>query len=315
MNSFEVNLSKAIALCDGQAIIHDDYVYSNGFYRLYTFTTENVSGYMKYFDFKDKSLLTVGSSFDQCLNAFYYGARDITLYDINIFSKYYAYFKIAAIICLDYKEFQLFFFKHGLTEYYNKIMFSKDTFEKIKSTLRILDYESFLFFDELYDLYNIKDIRENLFDDDEIRNDVIRGFNIYLKNEENYNKLKSIIKNITFKYINGNIFKDNITKKYDNVILSNLCSTTNINEFKDLVEKIVKNNLNINGSMLMGYLWQINYDEIDYKDDWKDIYKMPITREVLKDYITEYHDISGSRDILWEEDSKEDLVLIYRKKK
>ena len=61
---------------------------------------------MKYFDFQNKSLLTIGSSGDQILNSFYYGARDITLFDINEYSKYYIYLKIAAIISLNYKEFQ-----------------------------------------------------------------------------------------------------------------------------------------------------------------------------------------------------------------
>ena len=37
-------------------------------------------------------------------------------------------------------------------------------------------------------------------------------------------------------------------------------------------------------------------------------------KEKLKDFISEVHDILGSRDILWEEDKKRDLVMVYRKK-
>ena len=37
---------------------------------IYKFTTENISGYIKEFDFKNKSLLTVGSSGDQVINAY-----------------------------------------------------------------------------------------------------------------------------------------------------------------------------------------------------------------------------------------------------
>ena len=40
-------------------------------------------------------------------------------------------------------------------------------YNKIKDNLRLLDYESFLFFDELFTLYEPTDIRERLFDDDE----------------------------------------------------------------------------------------------------------------------------------------------------
>ena len=37
-------------------------------------------------------------------------------------------------------------------------------------------------------------------------------------------------------------------------------------------------------------------------------------KTVLKEFITETHDILGSRDVLWQEDKKRDLILIYRKK-
>ena len=78
--------------------------------RINTFTTENINGYINYFDLKNKSLLTVGSSGNQLLNAYFYGTRDITLFDINPYAKYYAYMKVAAILTLNYDEFQCFFF-------------------------------------------------------------------------------------------------------------------------------------------------------------------------------------------------------------
>ena len=51
--------------------------------KVYPFTTEEISGYFKYLNLKDKSVLTVGSSGDQAFNAIYYGARKVTLFDIN----------------------------------------------------------------------------------------------------------------------------------------------------------------------------------------------------------------------------------------
>lgn len=309
MNDFETNLYKASSICDGK------FVYSTGYSKIYSFTTENIDGYIKYFDLNNKKLLTVGSSGDQILNAFYNGARDITLFDINEYAKYYVYLKISAILSLSYMEFKLFFFKYGISPFkHNTYMFSKEIFNKIKDALRIFDYESYLFFDELFSLYNANDIRDRLFDDDEDRNIVIKGFNKYLKDEESYNKLKSIIKKICFKYIHGNIFEDDISSKFDNVFLSNLCTTTSLENLKKLLEKIDKNNLNNEGSILLGYLWDTSFHDENYKDDWKDIYKMPIVKEYLREYITETYDIRGPRNILWEEDKKSDLVLIYRKK-
>ena len=181
---FEETLYKASSICEGK------FLYTTEFSKIYSFTTENISGYIDYFDFNNKSLLTIGSSGDQVLNAFYNGARDITLFDINEYAKFYVYLKIAAIMSLSYKEFKAFFFRQGVTPFIrNQHMFSPDLYNKIKDNLRLLDYESFLFFDELFTLYEPTDIRERLFDDDEDRNKVIKGFNNYLKDEESYKAL------------------------------------------------------------------------------------------------------------------------------
>lgn len=94
MGNFNDNLYKAAATCDGS------FRYIKDFSRIYTFTTENISGYIDYFDFNNKSLLTVGSSGDQVLNSFYNGARDITLFDINEYAKYYVYLKISGVLSL-----------------------------------------------------------------------------------------------------------------------------------------------------------------------------------------------------------------------
>ena len=309
MDNFDIKLFKASSICDG------NFKYLEEFFRMYSFTTENISDYMKYFDFNNKSLLTVGSSGDQVLNTFYEGARDITLFDINPFAKYYVYLKIAGILTLTYEQFKLFFCKYYETPFSkNKLMFNKRIFDnKIKDTLRLFDYESYLFFDELFSLYDGEIIRSRLFDDDEDRIAVIKGFNNYLKDEDSYNKMKSIIKKICFNYINGDIFTDEINGKFDNIFLSNLCTVVGIDKLKELLEKLDFNNLNSNGSILLGYLWNASFENDFFKSDWKDIYRMPVVKEKLKDFITETHDIRGGRDILWKDSSKSDLVLIYRK--
>ena len=308
MNNFEPNLSNAMNMCGGKI------GYYSEFSKIYPFTTENISGYINYFDFQNKSLLTVGSSFDQVLNAYMCGARDITLYDINPYAKYYAYLKIASVISLDYQGFENFFFIHANKSFYNTKMFNSELFNKIKPILKCLDYESCYFFDKLFSSYKPGRIRDYLFDDDESREKVIKGFNLYLRNEDSYNKLKNNISEICFKYINGDIFKDDISGKYDNIFLSNLCTTTSVEKLKELVKKLDDNNLNINGSILLGYLWDINFNDKEYIEEWLPIYKLPITKEKLKKYITEHHNITGARDILWKEDKKNDLVLIYRKR-
>lgn len=304
---FKTILNHAKHICDGNRLF-------NEFSTIYTFTTENISGYIDFFDLKDKKLLTVGSSGDQVLNAYYKGAKDITLYDINEFAKYYIYLKIAAISYFDYLDFQRFFFKHGqgFGKYYNNKMFDKEMFDKFKGNLKSFDYESYLFFDELFSIYKPCDIREYLFDDDECRNPVIKGTNLYLNNEQSYNLMKSKIKDIHFDFINGDIFKGNINGKYDNIFLSNLCTVTSIEDLKKLLNKL-DDNLKGYGSILFAYLWNCSFDNEDYKNEYKDIYKIPIVKKELEKYITEAHNIIGTRDILWEEAEKRDMVLIYRK--
>ena len=65
--NFDNNLYNASLICEGR------FCNNREFSRIYSFATENVSGYIDYFNFNDKSLLTVGSSGDQILNAFYNG--------------------------------------------------------------------------------------------------------------------------------------------------------------------------------------------------------------------------------------------------
>ena len=65
MTDFNDALYKASMTCEGKLY------YISEFSKIYTFTTENISGYIDYFDLDNKSLLTVGSSGDQVLNAFY----------------------------------------------------------------------------------------------------------------------------------------------------------------------------------------------------------------------------------------------------
>ena len=87
-----------------------------------------------------------------------------------------------------------------------------------------------------------------------------------------------------------------------------------IYKFFNLVKRINDNNLKINGSMLFAYLWDIQFESDSFEEDWKDIYKMPLVKKFFKDYISEYHQIKNDSDILFEQDYKKDLVLIYRKK-
>lgn len=309
MENFEAILNKAIKRCEGDCT-------GSNFDRIYSFTTENIFGYLKHFDLDNKKTLTVGSSGDQVLNMFYKGCRDITLIDINSFSKFYLYLKISAILSLNYTEFKSFFFIHGNTSYYNNEFFSKETFNKIKVTLRMLDYESYLFFDELFTLFDSKTIKQYLLNCDESRNKVICEYNLYIRNRNTYYKIRDLLKkelyNFNLNFINQDIFKFDSNNKYDNIFLSNLSTYYGIDKLKLLLDKL-NDNLNINGKILISYLWNINFEYGFYKDDWNEMYKFPILKEKLKEYITEHYAIKDDISIIHGGNKKRDLILVYKK--
>lgn len=88
--------------CKGNTIIDEEYILD--FEEIFPFTTENIVGYIDCFDLEDKTLLTVGSSGDQVINAVLKGAREVTLLDINPCAKYYYYLKEAGILELTYQN-------------------------------------------------------------------------------------------------------------------------------------------------------------------------------------------------------------------
>ena len=198
---FESIVANAILHCEGRCT--DDDIFREGFSKIYPFTTENISGYISNFDLNNKSLLTVGSSGDQVINPTFYNCKDITVIDICPYTKFYFYLKKSALLTLNYNQFLNFFCYNDFPKTFedNINAFNIKSYKKIYSVLRLLDYESYLFFDELFNLFDSKTIKENLMDFDESRNGVICGYNNYLRNEITYNILKKELHNISFKFI------------------------------------------------------------------------------------------------------------------
>ena len=86
----------------------------NSFEKIYPFTTENIAGYIKEMDVKDKSVLTVGSSSDQVFNSLLLGAKDVTLFDINESAP------------LFYELKRDFILKYDREELYDKVLSNKE---------------------------------------------------------------------------------------------------------------------------------------------------------------------------------------------
>lgn len=239
-------LQKAIEKCDDI----NNKISDREFRRIYPFTTENISAYFKAFQLRNKTLLTIGSSVDEAINANLFDAKEVTIMDNCLYTKEYFYLKKAAIEVLNYQEFLDYFCRidnEGHT-------FSKEKFQKLSNYLAKLDKESFLFWNELYKLFPDTFIRDKLFKNDEENRKNIIKINPYLNSENDYLKERVKIKSFTPIIIPKNI-KEDIIKKFDNIFLSNIAIHMHTKDMVETYNKKIENNLNNNGKILIRYMY------------------------------------------------------------
>ena len=231
------------------------------FDKLYKFTTENISGYISEFNFAGKSVLTVGSSGDQVINANMYGCNNITVVDLSGLAEYFFNLKKASLITFEYSDFISFFHFNRYGETFNRNMY-----EKLRGVLSVIDMKSLMFWDYLYNNYSSCEIRNYLFYSLPSETSCIQSFNPYLNNSDNYNISKTRIRNLKVSFINENIFKLDKTKlnNTDVILLSNIYdynkSFFKINKFKNCI-KDLSTLLNDNGKMLVAYLYGTSYND------------------------------------------------------
>lgn len=310
MKDFDGILNSALDRCDDK-IVYDE-AFNKSFSGIYPFTTENINGYIDTLDLNNKKLFTVGSSGDQVLNAICRDCYDITVLDINPYTKFYYYLKVAGIIQLSKHEFLKFFRYKDYPKVFedNNNVFNKEYYEKLKTTLRLLDYESYIFWDELFNTYSGRQIRNGLFSMDEDRTGVIEEANIYLNNQS-YEELKNKLKSVNPNFIIGDIFKEELLELYDVIWLSNIGTYLSRHFLKIMIDKmdrVLKNN----GILLITYLYQ-TVSTTKYQEDWNPIYDLEKTLAILEKYNPEIISFNGVKGIKFGEESIKDSVLVYRK--
>ena len=307
--NFDNALDLAMRRCEG------DYSNWQFFYYIYPFTTENIGGYIDLFDLKNKSVLTVGSSCDQVLNAILKDAKKITLLDINPFSRYYYYLKVASILELNMDEYLLFlrYNNYPSTFEKNKLFLNRKLFDKILSLLRILDYESFLFWDELLQIYSSRTIDNYLFSDDE-RN-IINQCNPYLTDCDSYNALRNKLLKCNVTFINDDIEHVNLDDKFDNIWLSNIFATGwNSDKIKEICEKF-NSYLNKGGSMMICYLYDTTI-KTKYQNDWPDIFNLDYIFSLLSSYNPQIKTFTGVSGIMFKNPRiAKDSILLCKKRR
>ena len=239
---------------------------------LYAFATEDMSSYFKEFKVTN-SFLTIGASGDQVINAINSGAKIIDVYDSNRLCRHAMHLKIAAIKALTYEEF---------IDFYNT--FTPFLFIKIAD---FLPYEELMYWGTLYSMYGPNNIKGGdylnslLFTYKRLDQNLIKSINPYL-DPTNYQKLKSIINNVSINYIDSDLYglPNHIEEKtYDVINLSNIYEYLNYSNdtrfkharnFKTFVMEQLFPHLNPNGTILVSYLYA--WSEKAY-EDFKKMYK------------------------------------------
>ena len=310
MSQLKSDIYNAISICKDDVFKENNL--SNSFSLLYPFTTENIHGYLSYFDLKDKSLLTVGSSGDQVLNALTEGCKDITVLDINPYTRYYYYLKASAVSCLSREEYLSFFRYIGYPKYYreNHKAFSMKNYRKIRESLSFLDTNSFEFWESLFQKYRPSVVRRRLFSWDEQSTNVVVDCNSYLE-EEQYYDLQKKITSVRPHFIQSDLFQCDFDKSFDTIWLSNIGTYLSRESVKMMVDKM-SSCLNEDGKMMISYLYQTTYD-MDYKDEWAPIYHLEKTFSILNEYSPTLFSFVGIDGLKNCENDRKDSVLIYTK--
>lgn len=233
------------------------------FSKMYSMTTENLYGFLKNIDLKDKKVLTVNGSGDQLLNAYLLGAKDVTCFDINPNSFCNTKLKIAAIKNLCFNDFLSFFNVHKFGSF---SMYGSLDYRLFEKLVPHLDKDTI----NLYSLFYQK-IGGNIFNS--IYHNYYDSLNKLSKisgymNQKSYNELVNKLDSVELKFIESNIvsLKDKLKdEKFDIILLSNisdyiveLFDTNALVKFRSLTDSLMEN-LNDNGLIQVGYIYSSEF--------------------------------------------------------
>lgn len=315
MTKLEQDLALAHAIIEDKEK-YVDYYWQ--FYRMWSFTTINMKGYLAPFNLKDKKCVTIQGSSDHIFELFLKGTRQIIGVDTNPLTEYYYYLKNAAFAVLpNPEEFLKFFRWHDYPKFCedNTKAFDKDTYQEIS---KYLTADSKQFWEDLFRSYEPIKIRTNLFNSiDEENNRALYRALGYLS-KENYEYIRNNRDKINFSFMNSDIrtLANELTDNQDFITLSNLIIYAHnmfpdnpLEGFKQLIIDL-STRLNQNGQIAAGYLY-----DIENEDDVREIYRQSLRNHVFQgeefsyQYFTRIHDLHCNQ-----ESNNHDASLIYTKR-
>lgn len=199
--------------------------------KVYGFTNEFVGAYDSIYNFDNKSVLSVLGSGDQYFTAILNGAKDVTVYDINIIAWYHFVLKFMAIRYLSYEDFCKFFFTNNLHDVDVYLELRKYLPKEVKDFFddlvrRRIKFSTIKFDSSVFSLFTVHDYE---------------NFIPFLK-KTNYYKLQSLLNNRRLpKCYISDVLKimSSLDTKYDLMLLSNIYAWIDISvkDYKDILDK------------------------------------------------------------------------------
>ncbi|MBQ8430348.1 MAG: hypothetical protein IJX26_00165 [Clostridia bacterium] len=239
--------------------------------KCYITSNEFLAKYLSKINFKNKRVATVGSSGDQVLNALYYGSKDVTLIDGNVYSQAFIEYKMTLI--------KIYSFNTATKLLATDKIFDFRIFKKVEPFLSpvVKDFWSVLIQNETQN----KKVHDEENDDKSLfytlTQDFFNKYSEFFENEKAYNKLKDILLKEDFivNYIISDIseFAENLNGKYDIILLSNIYKYVQRPESKkraffETIKKLYNNHLNNNGTIQVTYNYNTYLPETDLRKEF-----------------------------------------------
>lgn len=281
---------------------------------LYPFSNENIDGFYKTINFCNKDVLTVTSSGDHALNAIVNGAKCVSSFDSNPLAKYYSELKVAGVKALSFDDFFSFFYNKNIIFKQKDFLNINTYYQKIRA---FLDDKNKCFWDYVFNNYDYNSLyKGNLFSDDFLSKNGLIESNKYL-NYKYFYKLKEYIHDNKINYYDLNILDINdIDKKYDLVILSNIFAIIKEEDVLSALNKLklfISTKLKKDGKVIFNYYYSnlLHAKSIDL------IYDFDFLRDFYADYTHEVLSFEGSENLgkngILRESLVKDKVLVLKK--